>query len=156
MRRVTVCVCARCKSRTGRHSTGVTWAVLSIYRVHLFRKPHHYTSKKPKVGNKWEIPLSQIPRVTWHVTLCIRRRHRTRGNRESAATSRTLKYKDWKCRKAREYSSVSGSARKTGSPATMRHREDHSPRTAEASPPRASNKNSKCCSSMLNSFSACT
>ena len=34
--------------------------VLEITRVHYFRKPTQHPPRKPKVGNKWEIPLPKI------------------------------------------------------------------------------------------------
>ena len=36
-------------------------SVLGISRDHYLRKPHYHSSRKPKVGNKWEIPLSPHP-----------------------------------------------------------------------------------------------
>ena len=38
--------------------------MLSISRVHTFGKPIHLSPRKPKVGNKWGIPLSQLPSST--------------------------------------------------------------------------------------------
>ena len=45
------------------HGESTVYSVLGIYREHSFREHHYPPPRKPKVGTKWEIPLSHHPHI---------------------------------------------------------------------------------------------